>query len=346
MNSNDVGKARARFGRKHMVIALVVVAIACAGLYLLLFRGRGRLSSEPISPRHELDGPGSNVDSIAFWEAADPAEGLMFVTAKGEKLVEVWAYPYDDASGRQPLVHECIDNGTNGIVIDQEDEILYVSVRDSANVCVFHLPDLAFERVITSDAPYHGEPNLGLLHLDSGETRLYVTDNDVVYIHDAESGEQIGRFFPDGEVETAAGDDHTQLLHVPDENGRGGVYVFDGQGEPAAADYGKRAFQSDAEGILIYECRAEGRSDSGEGFIVVSDQRKPLTDFEFFERRTRAHLGAVQIVGVGNTDGTGSTQQASSEYPGGVFAAVNDDGTVVVVGWDELLDAAGLTCGW
>jgi hypothetical protein len=323
-------------------VAAILVGVA---VYFLVFRDGGRtLTGEPIDPDYELDGPGTNVDSIAFWEAADPAEGLMFVTAKGEKLVEVWAYPYDEDSGRPVLEHECIDNGTNGVVVDQESDRLYISVRESANVCVFHLPDLAFEQSIHSDAPYQGEPNLGLIHLDSGETRLYVTDNSVIYIHDAISGAQIGRFFPDGEVETAAGDDYTQLLHVPDENGRSGVYVFDVDGQPARDDYGRRVFDSDAEGILVYRCPADGASDSGEGFIVVSDQRKPLTDFEFFDRRTRAHLGAVHISGVGNTDGIGSTQSSSPAYPAGVFAAINDDGSAVILGWGKVLAAAGLSC--
>jgi hypothetical protein len=338
-------KSGRKIGWKHVAIVSVVVILVSAAIYFLVFRRGGRtLTEEPVVPEHELDGPGSNVDSIAFWEAADPAEGLMFVTAKGEKLVEVWAYPYDSASERPPLEHDCIDNGANGVVIDQQRDTLYVSVRDSANVCAFRLPELAFERAINSDAPYHGEPNLGLLHLDSGETRLYVTDNEVIYIHNAETGVQIGRFFPDGEVETAAGDDHTQWLHVPDENGRGGVYVLDAEGNPAAGDYGKRAFDSDAEGILFYVCRMDGAEDEGEGFIVVSDQRKPLTDFEFFDRRSRRHLGAAQISGVGNTDGIASTQQSSPAYPAGVFAAIDDDGSTVIVGWDRLLAATGLSC--
>lgn len=325
--------------------AAFVLVVAGVALYLLVFRSSGRTLTEvPIIPDHELDGPGSNVDSIAFWEAADPAEGLMFVTAKGEKLVEVWAFPYDSESVRPALRHECIDNGTNGAVIDQESDLLYVSVRESANVCVFSLPGLTFKQAINSEAPYQGEPNLGLLHLDSGETRLYVTDNEVVTIHDADTGEQLGKFFPPGEVETAAGDDTTQWLHVPDENGRGGVYIFDADGERAAADYGKRVFDSDAEGILVYACPSEGDGDSGEGFIVVSDQRKPLTEFEFFERGSRRHLGAVQISGVGNTDGIASTQQGSAAYPSGVFAAINDDGSAVIVGWERLLGAAGLAC--
>ena len=49
-----------------------------------------------ITPDWELEGAGTNIDSIAFWEAPNPEESLMLVTAKGNQLVEVWRHPFGE----------------------------------------------------------------------------------------------------------------------------------------------------------------------------------------------------------------------------------------------------------
>ena len=96
---------------------------------------------------------------------------------------------------------------------------------------------------------------------------------------------------------------------------------------------------------MVYTCGVDGVSDDGRGLIVVSDQRADQTDFEFFDRENWTHLGSVRLAGVSNTDGIGSTQRPLPNDPLGVFAAINNDATTVLVGWDTILDATGLSCG-
>lgn len=45
-----------------------------------------------------------------------------------------------------------------------------------------------------------------------------------------------------------------------------------------------------------------------------------------------------------NTDGIASTQQPLPGFPLGLFAAVHDDRSVQLVGWDVILEATGLAC--
>lgn len=48
-----------------------------------------------LEAEFELNWSGEDIDSIEFWKSPDSSETLMFVTAKGNNLVEVWKYPFD-----------------------------------------------------------------------------------------------------------------------------------------------------------------------------------------------------------------------------------------------------------
>src|SRR5574339_486505 len=48
----------------------------------------GTVNIDTADIEFDVRGDGQNVDSISFWEAADPAQSLMFVTSKGNSSVE------------------------------------------------------------------------------------------------------------------------------------------------------------------------------------------------------------------------------------------------------------------
>jgi hypothetical protein len=122
--------------------------------------------------------------------------------------------------------------------------------------------------------------------------------------------------------------------------------VYDPDGSFAGSSFGDRSiFDSDAEGISVYKCTSDGGEDTGEGLIVVADQKEDTTDFEVFNRKTKEYLGKINIAGVNNTDGISITQQSFSEYPLGLLAVIDDDSTTVGMGWDTLLEQTGLSCG-
>lgn len=305
-----------------------------------------------IAPAFELDGQGQNVDSIAIWEAQEAHDTLMFVTSKGNQLVEVWHYPFVQ-NEREPLHHESFgsDTAVNGVVVDQAEDLLYVVVSAPAStVSIFSLPDLAFRGQFVEGAVDLGsEPNAALLPGASGPTRLYVSSQEEVYVHDTSDGALITQFTPGRELETMVADAFYRTVYIPDENDRSGIYAYDPDGNPLQRNGsnifgGDGVFQSDAEGILIYRCHVQEGIDDGHGFIVVADQRQDQTDFEFFDRETWAHLGTATLQGVSNTDGVASTQIPLPDYPLGLLVAVNDDTTTVGVGWDALLQALDLAC--
>lgn len=316
-----------------------------------------------VNGQFRVAGEGRNVDTIAFWEAPDEADSRMFVTSKDRSLVEVWRYPFrSDADELPALTHSCLqastESATNGVLVDQESDLLYVASNRSPNVCVFSLPDLTFRRSISSGDTYGLEPNLALLDLSDGSKRLYVSDDDVVYVHDAATGRKLSQFEPTKGVETMWGDSHDQVLYLPDENDRTGVHAYDPDGGPYERDgrsiFGDGPFDADAEGILEYTCPVSGRGDEGTGLIVVSDQIDSSSegnDYEVFDRLTWKHLGRIKLRfpdGEGyvhNTDGIGTTQQAAPDYPRGLFTAINDDSEVVGVGWAKIFDAISAEIG-
>ena len=163
-----------------------------------------------------------------------------------------------------------------------------------------------------------------------------------VDIHNEETGEFINTFTPEKGLETMAADNFYQRIYIPDENNRTGVYVYNPDGskytDNGSNNFGSDVFDADAEGIIVYTCPLNNPVDNGEGFIVVSDQRQDKSDFEFFDRVTWKHLGTLNITGVSNTDGIASYPYPLPDYPLGVFAAQNNDATVVLVGWDKIFD--------
>lgn len=291
----------------------------------------------------DVNGAGSNVDSIAFWEAPIPAHSLMFVTSKGNSSIEVYQYPFTN----QLTTISC-GIESNGIWVDQEREVLYVTERNSSNVCAYDLPDLDSSSLSFTTAATGGdsEPNLTMLNLPDGRSRIYVSYDNEVYWHDAETGKSLGAFAPSADLETMYGDDYYQVIYIPDEGDRSGVYLYDQDGNPAGSKFGDRSiFDSDAEGIWVYRCLSMSAGDSGEGVIVVADQKDDSADFEVFNRKTKEYLGKFNIDGVNNTDGIAITQQASHNYPLGLLAVIDDDTSTVGVGWDTILERTGLSCG-
>jgi len=142
-----------------------------------------------VSLDAELTGAGQNIDTIEFWKAPDINESLMFITSKNSSLVEVWKYPFGTNDEQTPLTHSTFTPSNaevNGIQVDQETDLLYVSLgSDASYVCVFTLPDLVFVTNFGSDGnSYHSEPNLTLLNLPNGDKNLYVSADNIVYIHD------------------------------------------------------------------------------------------------------------------------------------------------------------------
>ncbi|MDA7881494.1 phytase, partial [Akkermansiaceae bacterium] len=288
-----------------------------------------------IPPDLNLNGAGSNVDSIAFWEAPDPSNTRMFVTGKGNDVVEVWKFPF--AGNELPGIG--FPANVNGVAVDQETNLLYVTDRI---VSVFSIPDLQTQGSFGSPTIGVGENHLDILKHANGETWIYVSDDHNVYRYEAATRTLLGSFAPPvSSIETVLADDFHQRIYVAEEQGpegNPGVYAYNPDGSPFEINGTNRfgndgEFDADEEGMLLYTFPAHGASDNGTGFIVVSDQRADVTDFEVFDRQTWAHLGTFRLTGVSNTDGIASTQRALPGYPLGVFAAIDDDTSTAIVGW-------------
>jgi hypothetical protein len=294
----------------------------------------------------ELVGEGKVIDTIAFWEADNPNNTLMFVTAKDNQLVEVWKYPFQD-NEQEPLRHNSFGtSAVNGVAVDQENDLLYVVIGDEASrVSVFELPSLKFKYdFIRGRIALGGEPNICLMKRKNGQELVFVTSETMVFIFDAKSLKQVGVIEPGFEIETVIADEYHDIVYVPEAHDHTGVWAYTPEGKSYAKN-GKSNFgdngivQRDAEGIWIYYANGQGPADDGSGFIILSDQRKDITEFEFFDRKSWEHLGAVRLTGVDTTDGIAVTQKSLGGYPMGVFAAINDDTSTVIIGIDKIMKA-------
>jgi hypothetical protein len=305
-----------------------------------------------VTPVVELNGFGKNIDTIEFWKAPDVTNSLMFVSSKDTSVVEVWKYPFGTGDEQTPISHTTLepDNAeVNGLQVDQETDLLYVSVGSpNSHVVVFTLPALTYVTHFNSNGDsYHREPNLTLLNLSTGDKHLYVSADNIVYIHDVSNaasqnyGDLLGSFVPIQGLETMQADDFYQNLIIPDESNTTGVYAYypNGTDYPSTGqnNFGAFTIQGDGEGILLYDC-STNPTDQGEGFYVVADQLSPNSEFEFYDRENWEHYGTMKITGVSNTDGVASFPYSIPNYSMGVFAAINNDATTVLVSWETIFD--------
>jgi Ig-like domain-containing protein len=285
-----------------------------------------------------LNGAGTDVDSIAFWEAPQPTNTLMFVTGKGNDTLEVWKYPFQ---GNEQSPRPFPAN-INGVEVDQETDRLYVS---DSKISVFALPGLQLLTEFGQGIIGIGENNIDTLKHTNGQTWIYVSDDHRVHRFVAGTWAYLGSFAPPVvSIETVLADPFYQMILVPEEqgaSGNAGVYAYHPDGSPYYRNGTNRfgasgVFDSDEEGILLYTFPSDGMSDDGTGFIVVTDQRIDVTDFEFFDRQSWLHLGVLRLTGVSNTDGIASTQRELPGYPMGLFAAINNDTSTAGLGWDRI----------
>jgi 3-phytase len=277
-----------------------------------------------------LDGSGQTVDTPTFFDAVPATQSLLFATGKGNRTVEVWRYPFD-----AQLDTIVVTGSPNGVAVDGAR--LYVGIYGTnPRVEVYALPGLVLTQTIGASVIRAGETNLGVLHPAGGGARVYVSDDTPrVLGFDVVTGQLVvtiplSAHFQ--KVETVLCDDFHQLVFIPDEDGITGVHYFRPDGLHLGS-FGASDFEGDAEGVALYD------AGGGEGYLIFSDQKTPLSEFEFFDRVTHVHVGILKLTGVNNTDGIALSQQPSALFPAGVFAAQDDDTRVVLVSWRRVLDA-------
>ena len=83
------------------------------------------------------------MDTIGVWETDRPEDTLIFVSAKENQTVEVWKFPFKD-NEQAPMQRPEWNNGpVNGIAIDQDNDLLYVTVgNEPSSAFVYSLPGL------------------------------------------------------------------------------------------------------------------------------------------------------------------------------------------------------------
>ena len=159
---------------------------------------RDNFGSITLDPIFELNGSGSDIDSLAFWEAPDPADTLLLVTAKNNRLIEVWPFPFTDES--EPITDPFGEGDVNGVVVDQESDLLFVSqAQPSSQFYTFSLPDLTL-RSRFGEVELDLEPNLDLLELPDSRRLLLVTAGRLVHAFEISGfqGQLVNSFDPEG----------------------------------------------------------------------------------------------------------------------------------------------------
>lgn len=302
-----------------------------------------------VTPTFSLDGAGTNIDAVAFWETDVPDETILFVSGKGNDVIERWRHPFLE----NELAPIRLAWRPNGLRVDQVRAQLLVGNSSDGAVEIFSLPDVAHMRTIGKNDIVSGETDVDVVHHADGMTRIFATEDDSVRVFDGASGAQVLQFVPDTDsIEEIVADGFHGTIYVPEESGivskkhpRGAVLVYDTNGTPKGVFADGGIFSGDEEGIALYTCPSSGTSDNGRGFLIVVDQAGKDTGFEFFDRMNRKYLGTLTIAGVTGTDGIAITQRALPNFPHGLLAVTDNNNAVALVDMETILEKTGLICG-
>ncbi|MGM0631824.1 MAG: phytase precursor [Pseudomonadota bacterium] len=307
---------------------------------------------------------GDNVDSPAVWHGPDGQHWLLATAKEGDAILA-----FDATSG--DFVRRFGDGGAgagqfqrpNGIWVI--DDMMLVVERDNQRIQVFTLPDFESIGMMTHEdlrLPY----GLSVTSHEQGGYDLYVTDNfnpalegyppeeelDERIHHfrfrrngDSVESEHIGTFGDiSGEglltkVESLYFDPYHDRLLIADEAfSQRSIKIYNSQGQFTGEVIPDTFFASEPEGIALYEC------DAGEGYWIIADQHESdMNRFQFFDRRSLAHLGTLKGAITRNTDGIWLSQQSFGPFPDGALYPVHDDGSVTAMDWQEIADGLSLT---
>ncbi len=304
-----------------------------------------------VDPEVILDGPGTNIDSPEFW--VNPVTGLMslFVSDKKHDLIEIWSAPFAPSKVQtHDLTFE-----PNGLAIDALSKTLIVADAENKKVVKLSLPSLARIGSIGSKDLDEGENNVAALR-QGNQVIVFASEDETVYGFDMNTGERLYKIKPPvEEIEEVLIDPYYKVVYVPDEQGGesdknpgGLIKAFHLDGRPYArsgvVSFGAGKFSGDGEGVALYPCMEDGR-DTGKGFMVFTNQVfGPGNSFEFFDRRTWRHLGSLVVNGVIGTDGIGSYETPTKQYPDGVLSMTNNDASTAIVSWTDIFEVTGLSC--
>ena len=322
---------------------IVLSAAAAAILFGLVISAPLDGALPEVSPVDlQLDGPGQNIDDPCFWvNPSDPAQTLLFSTAKDSGLVEVWKA----ANGQFVSAIPGFGRPNNCAV---SGNLLLTTDATQGNVKVHHLPDLALVRTIGGDM---GKPQgIDVSHPASGAPLVYVTDasDASVHVYDLGSGNLVRRF-PTGfglAIEPIVVDDRYQRIFVAREEGNNahGFGVFTPEGQ-LVSEYHADVFAHDTEGMALYVC-GDG------GYLIAADQDPTRTQFEVFDRVSLEHIGTFNLKDTSGhytneTDGLDILQTPIPGFPNGVLAACDGCGSSVpeemdAISWDKIADVMGL----
>jgi len=298
-----------------------------------------------------------NIDSPAFWNK--DSLNYLFATAKTSDVIVV----YDAETGKEikRIGKTGKANGEldrpNGIAVFKD--FLFVVERDNARLQIFSIPDFNSIGIFAKGdliKPYG-------IYIDGNDSTisLYVTDNyeteDELIPPDNQLNKRVWKYlfeyknnnftllakksFGDTKgagvlkiVESICADPVNDNLLIADEySSQNNIKIYDLNGKFKRIIDGKGLFNTQPEGIVLYEC------ENGNGYWIMTDQDYTNNYFNLFDRQTFKYLGRFKGSVTSNTDGIAITQRKFGAFDYGAFFAVHNDGGVSAFDLKEILDS-------
>jgi 3-phytase len=298
------------------------------------------------------DGRGE-LDSVALWVTPDGRGAYLFITDKAWNSVEIHDAVSNTYVGRMGTSDSGVGQMArpNGIAVatglptpQGPRDLVLVAERDNDRISAWLLPFTA--PVGSFGAGEISVPYGVTVHVANGVHEVWVTSTGYtpqrVQVYrlgwDPLTGitAQLDRWFEvpgNAVLESIVVDPVHERALVCDES-TFDIMVYSLAGS-LLTRFGAGIFAEEPEGLAIYD------TGEGTGYIVVSDQKSVPMQFEVFDRRTYAHIGAFMGPTL-NTDGLTLTQATLPNLPNGSLFAVHNDMTLHAYDWSDIAGAMSL----
>src|SRR5699024_8092 len=310
---------------------------------------------------------GDNVDSPTIWHGPDRQHWLMATAKEGDAII---VYDANDGSFIERVGGSGTGEGEfdrpNGIAVI--DDLLLIVERNNKRVQVLRLPDFSFIGNFGQEGLEDGliKPyGISAFSVSENTYEVYVSDNYNPYLEgypaegeledrihhykftiqgDSLESEQLkifGEVYNEGalhKVESIWVDrEYNRLLIADEAYPQRNVKVYDLEGNFTGEIIPKKYFDSEPEGIALYEC------EDGSGYWIVTDQHKDDNNkYQLFDRETLDYVGGFKGELTRNTDGIWLTQKAFGDFQQGAFYPVHNDGSVTAIAWADIANALSL----
>jgi 3-phytase len=285
------------------------------------------------APIRRIGGSGTELGQFDRPNAVTVIDDLMIVVERDNRRVQVFSLPEFEPLGAfgEPLGWQReVGEGEDRFRLPYGATVYQSGTDDGAPVYTLYVTDAYAQ-------PDESIPPPSELGERVKQYRFMIQDGALRHQHVRNFGATSGPGVLKSVESLWVDPPNQRLLIAEEKEGEAQIKVYTLDGAFTGETIPSRYFQSEAEGIMLYNC------GDGAGYWLTTDQSEQSNTFHVFERKSLAYAGSFQGDVVSNTDGIFVTEKSFGPFEQGAFYAVHNDGNAVAINWADIAEGLGLS---